>query len=165
MPSSRVSSYPSNWTHVSCIAGGFFTVWANRESHPHTLVEGNPHCGSLQWPHQCLSSLSEGGMWCGGGMYIVPSVFCKMAPCLSLWLPRYWLCPLKSRWMKPCTTRAYILLGCGRSGSPDGLWITFRVLLALFWRTVQVHIPQWTGLIGPKTFSSIFSCFPYFLSS
>ena len=26
------SSRPRNWTEVSCIAGGFFTVWATRES-------------------------------------------------------------------------------------------------------------------------------------
>ena len=29
--SSRGSSWPRNWTRVSCIAGGFFTSWATRE--------------------------------------------------------------------------------------------------------------------------------------
>ena len=29
---SRGSSQPSNWTGVSCIAGGFFTSWATREA-------------------------------------------------------------------------------------------------------------------------------------
>ena len=33
MPSSRGSSQPSNQTQVSCIAGGFFTIWATREAH------------------------------------------------------------------------------------------------------------------------------------
>ena len=36
MPSSGGSSQPRDWTHVfcgSCIAGGFFTVWATREVH------------------------------------------------------------------------------------------------------------------------------------
>ena len=28
VPSSRGSSQPRDWTQVSCIAGGFFTVWA-----------------------------------------------------------------------------------------------------------------------------------------
>ena len=28
---SRGSSWPRDWTQVSCIAGGFFTVWATRE--------------------------------------------------------------------------------------------------------------------------------------
>ena len=28
MPSSRGSSQPRDWTQVSCIAGGFFTIWA-----------------------------------------------------------------------------------------------------------------------------------------
>ena len=33
MPSSRGSSQPRDWTCVSCIAGGFFTIWAAREAH------------------------------------------------------------------------------------------------------------------------------------
>ena len=32
MPSSRRSSQPRDRTQVSCIAGGFFTVWATREA-------------------------------------------------------------------------------------------------------------------------------------
>ena len=31
-PYSRGSSWPRNWTRVSCIAGGFFTNWAMREA-------------------------------------------------------------------------------------------------------------------------------------
>ena len=31
-PFSRGSSWPRNWTRVSCIAGGFFTIWATREA-------------------------------------------------------------------------------------------------------------------------------------
>ena len=31
-PFSGVSSWPRDWTQVSCIAGGFFTVWATREA-------------------------------------------------------------------------------------------------------------------------------------
>ena len=30
MPSSRGSSQLRDWTQVSCIAGGYFTIWANR---------------------------------------------------------------------------------------------------------------------------------------
>ena len=30
IPSSRVYSQPREWTQVSCIAGGFFIVWATR---------------------------------------------------------------------------------------------------------------------------------------
>ena len=32
IPFSRESSWPRNWTWVSCIAGRFFTVWATREA-------------------------------------------------------------------------------------------------------------------------------------
>ena len=35
MPSSRGSSQPKDRTHISCIAGGFFTLWAPREAHEH----------------------------------------------------------------------------------------------------------------------------------
>ena len=31
--SSRGSSWPRDWTRVSCIAGGFFACWAIREAH------------------------------------------------------------------------------------------------------------------------------------
>ena len=31
---SRGSSWPRSWTHVSCIAGRFFTIWASREAPP-----------------------------------------------------------------------------------------------------------------------------------
>ena len=30
--SSRGSSWPMDWTHVSCIASRFFTIWATREA-------------------------------------------------------------------------------------------------------------------------------------
>ena len=29
---SRGSSWPRDWTQVSCIVGGFFTMWATREA-------------------------------------------------------------------------------------------------------------------------------------
>ena len=32
VPFSRGSSQPRNWTQVSCIAGGFFIIWATREA-------------------------------------------------------------------------------------------------------------------------------------
>ena len=42
IPFSRESSWPRDWTQVSCIAGGFFTIWATGQ--PHTLTR------SLQTP-------------------------------------------------------------------------------------------------------------------
>ena len=32
VPSSRGSSWPRDWTRVSCIAGRFFTIWATRKA-------------------------------------------------------------------------------------------------------------------------------------
>ena len=36
-PFSSISSWPRNRTRVSCIAGGFFTSWATRETHSNNL--------------------------------------------------------------------------------------------------------------------------------
>ena len=33
IPFSRGSSHPRDWIQVSCIAGGFFTMWATKEAH------------------------------------------------------------------------------------------------------------------------------------
>ena len=33
IPFSRGSSWPRDWTQISCIAGRFFTVWTTRETH------------------------------------------------------------------------------------------------------------------------------------
>ena len=33
IPFSKGSSRPRDWTWVSCIAGGFLTIWATREAH------------------------------------------------------------------------------------------------------------------------------------
>ena len=38
-PFSRESSWPRNWTGVSCIAGRFFTSWAAREAHSYSSSE------------------------------------------------------------------------------------------------------------------------------
>ena len=40
IPFSRRSSQPRDPTQVSCIAGGFFTVWATREPGPITVSKG-----------------------------------------------------------------------------------------------------------------------------
>ena len=37
-PFSRGSSWPKNWTGVSCIAGGFFTSWDTRKGPDHALL-------------------------------------------------------------------------------------------------------------------------------
>ena len=39
-PFSRASSQPRGWTQVSCVAGGFFTIWATREAHLQEYFHG-----------------------------------------------------------------------------------------------------------------------------
>ena len=48
IPFSRGSYPPRDWTRVSCSAGGFFTVWATRESSSSQPLErGQPLAGTL----------------------------------------------------------------------------------------------------------------------
>ena len=41
IPFSRESSQPRDWTWISCIVGGFFTVWATREAPFHRYYVNN----------------------------------------------------------------------------------------------------------------------------
>ena len=50
MPSSRGSSQPGDWTQVSCISGGFFTVWATRGAQEHRSGQPIPSPGDLPDP-------------------------------------------------------------------------------------------------------------------
>ena len=56
IPFSRGSSQPKDWTHISCIAGRFFTIWDTREAlrfwyYQMTLWEKamTPHSSTLAW--------------------------------------------------------------------------------------------------------------------
>ena len=42
-PFSRESSWPRNWTRVSCTAGGFFTNWAIRDTYVYTHTHTHTH--------------------------------------------------------------------------------------------------------------------------
>ena len=79
MPSSRGSSQPRDWTQVSCIARGFFTIWVTREAHNcwnwTEPVSSNSHLGMLSlfncdpmdyWPQAHLSmEFSTQEYWSG----------------------------------------------------------------------------------------------------
>ena len=49
IPFSRVSSWPRDWTWVSCIAGRLFTIWATREAHLYTSEPCNFPLYWTQW--------------------------------------------------------------------------------------------------------------------
>ena len=53
VPSSRGSSQPRDQTEVSCIAGGFLTIWATREDH--LFFSSNPRNSEWEYPQteQC----------------------------------------------------------------------------------------------------------------
>ena len=59
-PFSSRSCQPTNWTGVSCIAGGFFTNWAIREAQ-HITYSGIYHLSSwLDAQHPCLDCKRSG---------------------------------------------------------------------------------------------------------
>ena len=49
MLSSRRYSQPRDWTQVFHTAGGFFTIWANREAYKHQYTNSNPRVLSPDW--------------------------------------------------------------------------------------------------------------------
>ena len=55
-PFSRGSSWPRDWTGVSCITAEFFTSWAIRKAHNCCIscLRYQQHCGSLRNDHAVL---------------------------------------------------------------------------------------------------------------
>ena len=54
IPFSRGSSWPRDWTQVSCTAGIFFTVWNTRESESHSVLSDSV----TPWTVACQAPLS-----------------------------------------------------------------------------------------------------------
>ena len=59
IPFSRVSSWPQDWTQVSCIAGRYFTVWATREAQEIPEVTGKFGLGVQNEARQRLTKLCQ----------------------------------------------------------------------------------------------------------
>ena len=57
-PFSRGSSWPRNWTRVSCIAGGLFTNWAMREAQ-----QDNGEGNGTPLQYSCLENPKDRGAW------------------------------------------------------------------------------------------------------
>ena len=54
IPFSRGSSWPRDWTWVSCIAGGFFTIWATRDALIWDILIGKKNELLLKWGNYLL---------------------------------------------------------------------------------------------------------------
>ena len=65
--SSRASSWPTDWTYVSCIASRFFSIWATREA-PLTL--NTNEIKHLKW-----RSISNHQKFCQKSVYCPPESF------------------------------------------------------------------------------------------
>ena len=60
IPFSKGSSWPRDWTQVSCIAGGFFTIWASREAPWYECIPSNLICWNLT---PKVMALGDGVLW------------------------------------------------------------------------------------------------------
>ena len=65
------SSWPRNWTRVSCIAGRFFTSWARREGRKQN--GGSPEM-SVSWDPESVGGLPSSGL--SGGCIVTNSWLC-----------------------------------------------------------------------------------------
>ena len=70
IPFSRGSSWPRDWTRVSCIAGGFFTIWATREAQ---TLDLNPYLSyfSLSSFHPVIDFTSQHSIAQNGHLSVV----------------------------------------------------------------------------------------------
>ena len=80
---SRGSSQPGDWTQVSCIAGGFVTVWATREAQlPNTSLIKKKY--SLKERKESFYNLSWEGKTCCSVHSILPILQHWREPCEDL---------------------------------------------------------------------------------
>ena len=77
---SRATSQPRDWTHVSCIVGRFFTVWATRQAHQKAKV-------AVKFLQQCISLLHESYKWLNALRV------CSVAQCVQLFAIPWTLAP------------------------------------------------------------------------
>ena len=79
-PFSSGSSWPRNWTRVSCIAGRFFTNWAIGEA----LIWGWRVKISVQWKMSLYISEQHSRMWPSLVQNVYPSLY--LAPVFEVWV-------------------------------------------------------------------------------
>ena len=76
----RGSSWPRDWTQVSCIAGRFFTVWATREANRCDIIFKKSIHTSM-------------GIWVGFHVLaIVSNTLINMGVHLTCWIPVFIFC-------------------------------------------------------------------------
>ena len=115
-PFSSGSSWPKNWTGISCIAGGFFTNWATREapSYPRGAVrkyndvqDGYSDPKGSIWASSVLSMAkadTDTVLWisgASGSLYfcgILESLFCCVLITFSLWENYRFTCSYKKKY-------------------------------------------------------------------
>ena len=91
IPFSRGSSRPKDWTWVSCIADGFFTIWATREAQffkPSIYLQSLNTikillpwtCLVIHWIRICLSMRGTGVQSLSGK---IPHALEQLSPCVT----------------------------------------------------------------------------------
>ena len=59
MPSSRGSSQSRDWTQVSCVAGGFFAIWATQEPRITSRILKSLNLCVLQFPYVLTRNINS----------------------------------------------------------------------------------------------------------
>ena len=148
MPSCRGSSPPRDLTQVSCIAGGFFTIWATREAHEYWSGLPWPPLGDL--PH---SGIGPACPPLAGGFFTTGTTWKALGPLLwdviltlLLSLPDNFQqnCPVfaKTSWYNLFCIISVVLMWFLRwkkegpfSKSPDPLSWLVLLVIAAWWVT------------------------------
>ena len=155
-PFSRGSSWPRNWTWVSCIAGGFFTVWATRERVSLTSVINKATAYMhllciLSYTWRILLSINYCGL---GWLFPTWGLNCPFS-CFSHghWAPGSSL-PEAGR--RACRQQGHAVMPVaateatvGKKGSKCNWWVSFNSFL-VSWVTPRVcserTMPRWVFL-------------------
>ena len=117
IPFSRGSSWPRDWTQVSCIAGGFLTNWATRETHHSATFPPHPHLPSpwtwtwnylvtriricfpkifsLEREHYSirgffLKSICESALWVQAEMFVFIGNLCMLTEFIFSVVMKFW---------------------------------------------------------------------------
>ena len=123
-PFSRRSSWPRNWTGVTCIAGGFFTNWAIRER----------YSINIGWINDLAGNLGDNSQWNLDGTFVPKRNSKGKVKFMIMSLKWKWSEIWNERWLiyeifkKPLTTINYFELTGKINYDCCCIWILKKVV-------------------------------------
>ena len=123
-PFSRRSSWPRNWTGVTCIAGGFFTNWALRER----------YSINIGWVSDLAGNLGDNSQWNLDGNFVPKRNYKGKVKFMIMSLKWKWNEIWNERWLiyeifkKPLTTINYFELTGKTNCDHCCIWILKKVV-------------------------------------